>query len=95
MLKLHPTLNLIDARPVHPSLQLSKRLSSVYGFRVLAPVQKPWRFTAADAGGGPVQELLCSSAHTAHKPLAFPGAVRGARKRGGGEQKGLREGGIC
>ena len=72
-MQLHLALNLLDARPVCPLLQLSERPASVHGLRVLAPVQEPQHFTAADARGGPARSLPCGRAHLSHEPLASPG----------------------
>ena len=56
----------------------------VHRLNVLDPVEEPQRLTAADARGGLAMALLRSGACPARKPLAFPGAVNGTQKRGGG-----------
>ena len=88
MLQLHPALNLLNAYPIQPSLQLPERPEPLHGLCVLAPVQELHHLPAADDGGGLVWALPCGRARPAHEPLELMGAVNGARNRGVARKEG-------
>ena len=82
VLQLHPELKLINARTLHPRLQMKEYPVPVHGLYVLVPVQKLRRLPAAYAGGEPLGALCNSGAQSARKFLPSAGAASGAQNRG-------------
>ena len=88
-MQMYQSLNLLDAWPIQPSLQLSEHLAPVHEFPVMVPVQELRRLPAADARGGPVWALPRGNTRPAREPLTLPGAVSAHRTKGG---RAAREG---
>ena len=89
VMQMYQSLNLLDAWPIQPSLQLSEHLAPVHEFPVMVPVQELRRLPAADARGGPVWALPRGNTRPAREPLTLPGAVSAHRTKGG---RAAREG---